>query len=250
MRGNVGRARRWPGLGLVAALAATSASAAPLDLSDATPRWVAVEFEVSPADRPAQLHTRFTRRLPARFEAGETPGEIRVQLKGHLVEKFLLPGERPLPGSFGDFTWIFDARTGHVRSAEVAGVLLREVGWGFARWKTEATIHVRMDTRAPVRFESIQLMGESVHRLCPGTRAVPCTVVEPRRFDPATGYVNAVGAITARSGALRVRSFSPLGEAVFSEIDTPFDSIWAHTREGNGQPDVAAPPRESPRLDR
>lgn len=240
MRGN----RGWPGLWLGAALAATAASAAPLDLSDETPRWVAVEFEVSPADRPAQLRTQFTPRLPARLEKDETPGAIRVQLEGRLVEEFLLPDERPAPGSFGAFTWIFDTRTGDVRSAEVAGVLRREVGWGFGRWTTEAAIRVHMDTRAPVSFESIHLLGESLHRLCPRPRAVRCTVVEPHRFDPVTGYVNAVGAITADSGAVRVRTFSPLGEAVFSEIDTSLDPIWAQARQGNGPPDVAAPPRD------
>ena len=51
-------------------------------------------------------------------------------------------------------------------------------------------------------------------------------MISPTRYDPLTGYVNAVGHVTARSGGITVHSFSPLGEAIFSEIDDPFDTIW------------------------
>ena len=47
-----------------------------------------------------------------------------------------------------------------------------------------------------------------------------------RTYDPITGYVNAVGAIGANSGPIRFESFSPLGEAIFSELDYPLDGSW------------------------
>jgi hypothetical protein len=98
-----------------------------------------------------------------------------------------------------------------------------------------------MDTRAPVGFETSRMMGEAYPRLCAEPDTARCTVVEPRPYDPATGYVNAVGRVTASSGGLRVHSFSPIGEALFSEISDPFDAIWTR-----GDPalraDVAAPP--------
>ena len=38
-----------------------SALAAPLDLLDATPRWVQVRFEISPPDAPGQLNEAWSR---------------------------------------------------------------------------------------------------------------------------------------------------------------------------------------------
>ena len=107
------------GLGLALALLATGAAAAPLDLSNRDPRWVAVAFEVSPADRPAQRRTRYTRPLRAWLEPGAGPDEIRVRIDGALVERHVLVDDSPAPGSFGAFTWVFDARTGHVLRAEL-----------------------------------------------------------------------------------------------------------------------------------
>ena len=94
-----------------------------------------------------------------------------------------------------------------------------------------------------VGFEPSRLMGEAYPRMCDGLDTSRCTVVEPARYDPASGYVNAVGRITARSGGLRVRSFCPLGEAIFSEIDDPFDGIWSQADPAlRADVDVAAPP--------
>ena len=38
--------------------------------------------------------------------------------------------------------------------------------------------------------------------------------------------MNAVGAIGANSGPIRFESFSPLGEAIFSELEYPLDGPW------------------------
>jgi len=40
-------------------------------------------------------------------------------------------------------------------------------------------------------------------------------------YDPATGYVNAVGEIVARWNGIETRAFSTLGEARFSETAPP-----------------------------
>jgi hypothetical protein len=50
--------------------------------------------------------------------------------------------------------------------------------------------------------------------------------VPARTYNPITGYVNAVGAIGVDSGPIRFESFSPLGEAIFSELEYPLDGPW------------------------
>lgn len=216
-------------------------SETPMDLGNREPRWVAVRFEVSPADRPGQIRGHFTPRFLARLEPAERDGEVRIVIDGAVAEEHLFPGQQPSPGSFSDFVWTFDTATGHVVSAKLSGVLLREIGWGFARWKTDAAFDVAMDTFAPVGFETSRMMGEAYPRLCEAPESERCTVVAPHRYDPTTGYVNAVGRVIARSAGLSVQSFSPIGEAVFSEITDPFDTIW--TQGGPSlRADVAAPP--------
>lgn len=238
------KAKRWRSVVLLVALAAVPATGEPLDLGDARPRWVGVAFEVSPADRPAQLRSRYSARLPARLEPTKTPGELRITIGGHLVEEFLLTDQQPAPGSFGDFTWVLDSTTGHVRSARLSGILQRKLRWGPASWKTDAQVEVRMDTLQPIGFEVTRLLGETYHRLCAKPDPTECTVVEPRPLDPRTGYVNAVGTVTARSGPLGLRSFSPLGEAVFTEIDDPFDTLWKRIGAKPLHAGVASPPAE------
>jgi hypothetical protein len=214
-----------------------------VNLQDPSPRWVAVRFEVSPADRPAQVRSYFTTRLPARLEPTDRPGEVRLTIDGRFIEQHLMVGEEPSPGSFSDFVWIFDSETGHVRTATFSGILLRELGWGFAAWKTDARVEVQMDTREAVGFEPSRFLGKSYPRLCATRDPSRCTIVEPQPYDPTTGYVNAVGRVTAHSGGLQVKSFSPLGEAIFSEIDDPFDSIWTRTVPAIHADVAASPPQ-------
>ena len=211
---------------LGAAALALPAAAEPMDLSNGTARWVTVRFEVSPEDRPGQMRARFSQRFMARLEAGELEGAVRVTVASAIIEKHLFIGQEPSPGSFSDFVWTFDAETGHVISARTRGVLLREIGWGFARWKTDAEVDVTMNTLTSVGFQQSRLMGTAYPQLCREPDLRRCTVISPTRYDPLTGYVNAVGHVTARSGGMTVHSFSPLGEAIFSEIDDPFDTIW------------------------
>ena len=230
------------GLGLACLLHSPTAGASSLDLSNPAPRWVAVAFEVSPPDQPARLRTRYTRQLPAQLEPGPLPGELQIRIAGDLMERFLLHGQAPVPGSFGDFIWIFDAGTGHVRSAELAGSVQREMAWGFLSWTAEADIEVRMSTHAPVAFRAAKVVGEAVYRICPQPAEPDCTLVAPATLDSQSGYVNAVGAIHADSGPLQLDSFSPLGEAIFMEIDGFSDANWASVYDSAIHTDVATPP--------
>ncbi len=192
--------------------------AEPMNLSDGTARWVSVRFEVSPPEHPAQTDTRYTGALPAWLEAGALPGQLKVTVKGELVERHLMTGQVPVEGSFSDFVWVFDSATGHVRSATVAGVLRQEVDMGLTRWTVETPIRVAMDTESPAGLRPpLRVFGRQVHRFCRPARSRSCREVRPRSYDPATGYVNATGSVQVESDLLRLRSFSPLGEAVFSE---------------------------------
>lgn len=231
-----------PVLGAAALSLALPAAADPMDLSNATARWVAVRFEVSPEDRPAQTRARFSGRVMARLEPGALEGTLEVTVPGPAVEEHLFIGQEPSPGSFSDFVWTFDRESGHVLSAHTMGVLLREIGWRFARWKTDAAVDVTMDTLTAVGFQESRLMGDPYPKLCREPDPQRCTIVSPARYDPVTGYVNAVGHVTARSAGMTVQSFSPLGEALFSEIDDPFDAIWTRVDAALHTGDAAPPP--------
>jgi hypothetical protein len=215
-------------------LAPAAALAQPMDLRDPSPRGVAVRFEISPADRPGELRGRFTPPIPARLEPGSQPGEVRVRIDGRFVEQYLLSDQQASAGSFSEFVWTFDGDTGEVRSATVSGVLLREIGFGLGT--TDTWIDVRLDTRRDVGFESRRFLGQTYHRLCREPEPERCTVVEARRYDPASGYVNAVGGLEARSGRLRIQSFAPFGEAIFSEAAVAYDPVAAGASLRNGMP--------------
>jgi len=212
---------------LAAALGPLQAIAKPMDLRDAKPRWVQVRFELSPPDQPGQTDTVYSPPFAAWLEPGERPGEVRITVDGRTVEQHLIPEQEPRPGSFSDFVWVFDAETGHVRSAQVSGAVRRQLRLGLANLKVTARIRVEMNTRSDAGFKKpAHLLGHRVHRFCAASDTGPCTLVPARSYDPNTGYVNAVGTIWANSGPFRFRSFSPLGEAIFSEIDDPLDGPW------------------------
>jgi hypothetical protein len=198
-----------------------------MDLRDPEPRWVQVRFELSPSDRPGQTDTVYSSPFAAWLEPGERPGEVSVTVDGRTVEEHLLLDQEPRPGSFSDFVWIFDAETGHVRSAKLSGAILQRLHLGLSSWQVTARIRIEMDTRSDAGFRKpASLMGQPVRRFCAAADSGKCTMVPARTYDPITGYVNAVGTIGADSGAIRIESFSPLGEAVFSEIDYPLDGSW------------------------
>lgn len=225
-------------------LLAGSSAAEPIDLSDARPRLVVVRFEISPADRPGQLDSVWSDPFIAWLEPAGEPELMRITVDGGVVESHLLKEHDAQPGTFSDFVWIFDAASGHVRSATVNGRLARRVRLGFASWTVDADIQVSMDTASPAGFERPQsLLGQKVRDYCEGGASETCTLVAPAPYDTATGYVRAVGSIAIDAPLANLRSFSPLGEARFQEV--PEDraeleglagwkesQVWAQTAGG------------------
>lgn len=208
------------GILLVAACATTAAHASePMDLRNPQPRWLSVRFENSPADRPAQLATRYTAELPAWFEPEEGSGRVRVTIAGPVVEAGRFARQRLRAGSFSDFVWIFEPSSGEVVSARLRGTLIRRLDFGVFGSDVDLPFEAEMATRAAVGFEPVRhTLGQLVFPFCERT-GDRCTLVAPVRYDSRTGYVNAVGSILARAMGSAARTFSPLGEAIFSERD-------------------------------
>jgi hypothetical protein len=210
------------------AACAQSAVAEAMDLHDPRPRWVSVQFERSPPAAPGSLDLQYTRAFPAWFEPRANGELATVIVDADIVERFLFRDETPQRESFSDFVWEFDVETGHVTSARFSGLLSRPVRWGFVRSSTEIEIRVEMSTVVPAGYRAAsRLFGNTLHRLCREPDDRECTLVDPRRLDRGTGYVNAVGALEAKSILSTVRTFSPLGEALFEEISD--ESLQAGT---------------------
>ena len=195
------------------------AEAEPMDLHDRRARWVSVQFERSPAETPGSLDRQYSRAFPAWFEPRANGERAKVIIDADVVERFLMRDETPLRESFSDFVWEFDVETGHVTSARLSGVVSRPIRWGFVRTSAEVEIRVDMSTVAPAGYrEASHLFGNRLHRLCREPDSEDCTLVTPLQLDRGTGYVNAVGALEAKSSVSTVRTFSPLGEALFEEL--------------------------------
>jgi hypothetical protein len=204
-------------VGLVGA-ASAAAGADPVDLRERRARPVQVSFEVSPPDRPGQLDHRYSERALAWLEPGPGDGEVTIRVAGRDMERVLAAYE-PVPGSFGDFVWIFDAGTGHVVSAQLAGAFLQHLSLGFLRTTVVADVAAQMTTLRSAGFlPPRSQLGHVIFEHC-AEAAADCSMVAPHAYDPATGYVNAVGSITASAiGGFGTQTFSPLGEAVFTEL--------------------------------
>jgi hypothetical protein len=208
---------RWTSL-LLWMPVATAVAADPLDLTDARPRGISVAFEVSPTERPDALDAIYSEPMQAWLEPDSVEGQLRVRVPGAAMER-LLADREPLPGSFSDYVWTFDARSGDVVAAGFQGRLHHPVALGFFATHVETEIDVRVGTRDAVGFRAPEMqLGQIVFDACvPG--AAGCTRVDPVPLDPQTGYVNAVGTIRARAlGRFGAVTFAPIGEAVFSEL--------------------------------
>lgn len=198
------------------------ATAGALDLLDPTPRDVVVSFEVSPRESPAQTNAEFSREFKASLEPGARPSEVRVVIPAKTVEEHLLGSQRPIPNSFSDFVWTFDVETGHVISAHLQGRVTPELDWGFMTTETEADIQVEMGTARIGGFKRPRrILGQLVFSYCTNTEDPGCHLVETAPFDRATGYVNAIGQVWVHSTIVDLWNFSPMGEAIFREVDRP-----------------------------
>ena len=191
----------------------------PMDLQDSRARWVSVRFERSPAESPGRLDGQYSQPLPAWFEPGPRGERARVIIDGDVVERTLFRDEAPVPNSFSDFVWEFNIETGHVTSARVSGAVARPVRWGLLSTTARVRVHVEMSTARVAGYRrASKLFGNTLYRLCREPDSESCTLVDPSEFDRKTGYVNAVGELRADSLVSRIRTFSPLGEAVFTEL--------------------------------
>ncbi len=187
-----------------------------------------MRFEVSPADRPGQIDAVYSDRIVARLEPGEHAGRVELTISGRAVEDQLLREHDPVPGSFSDFVWSFDTATGHVLSATVSGTLIRSLDLGLWTSQLEARVRFEMDTHRVAGFRPARrLLGQRVHRFCVPGKANGCHSVNASVYDPVTGHVNAVGHLDVETRLMQLRSFSSLGEAVFSELDPALDHRWA-----------------------
>lgn len=201
-------------------LLSQSAWAGPLDLQDPTPRWIEVRFEVSPASEPGRLNRRWSSIRVAHFEPSSVRSSVQIRIPSAEIEAHLATtGIQIVAGSFSDFVWILDSGSGHVVQAEMTG-RVRERFW-IGPIPTSATveIQVEMTTHAAAGFRpSGGVFGLRTHAFCsPPEHPPACVLVAPIRFDPISGYVNAVGSLVASVAIAKIRAFSPLGEVLFSE---------------------------------
>jgi hypothetical protein len=203
----------------IATHAAGARASEPMDLGDSRSRRVAVRFETSPSDQPGRLASLYTAAVPAWLEPDELPGQVRVTIAGDAVETRWFQNQRLRRGSFSDFVWIFDTASGEVISAHLRGTLVRSFDFGVFHADIETEIEAEMTTRARAGFEPGRVrLGQLVFPFCLRDSG-DCTIVAPVRYDRRTGYVNAVGALVGRAMGAAARSFSPLGEAIFSESE-------------------------------
>jgi len=227
----------------------TGAAAEPVDLLDATPRWVDVAFEVSPRDRPAQTDTIYTSKIPARFEASVKPGQVVVTIDRSHVEDILFGEADPVSGSFSDYVWVFDSASGEVVSASLAGTLTGELDWGFFRTRTRTHITSQLVThriggvKRPRRW-----LGQELFEYCEDRADDRCKLVAGRRYDTGTGYVYAVGPLEVGFAEVRLRTFSPLGEAIFSEREPMAAMIARSDASDDTLPATAAGSLAAPAL--
>ncbi len=193
-----------------------------MDLRDPRARWVEVEFEISPANRPYQLQSVYSERVRAWLEPTPQRDRVHVTIDATTIEEHLLSEQKPKRGSFSDFVWVFDVETGHVLSATVSGTVFRTLNWGIARSSIEARVAAEMGSARVAGFKPpLQMLGNVFHRFCSDPESKRCTLIEGQGYDFESGYVNAVGRLKVGSRIVSLRIFSPLGEAVFSELRDP-----------------------------
>ena len=211
----------WAMLATLGFAAATHAAS--VDLTDPTPRWILVRFEVSPPDQPGRLDSSWSAPRRAFIEPADSPDRIRIRIPSADVEEQLRStGTEVVPGSFSEFVWTLESGSGHVVAAELRGRVRERLSLGLIRTSIVVDIHVAMTTRDQAGFRSARgALGIETHEFCSPARPLEgCVLVEGRQLDPERGYVNAVGRLEAATPMVEVHAFSPLGEVRFSERAT------------------------------
>lgn len=205
---------------LLAFFAEAGAMAAPLDLQDTTPRWIEVQFEVSPEDQPGRLNAIWSVPRAAFLDSDPEGESIRIRIPAREIEAHLrTTGTETITGSFSDFVWTLDSRTGHVLSAVLTGRVRERFSLGLIQTSITVDLRIEMTTQSAAGFRPTKgIFGLRTHSFClPAPESSRCIAVAPIRFDPESGYVNAVGSVVAAAAVAKIQAFSPLGEARFSE---------------------------------
>jgi hypothetical protein len=209
-----------------------AASAEPLNLFDPRPREVRVSFENSPREFPARLNSSYSQDYRAYLSPGLSESEVRVVIPAHTVEAHLLGEQKVVRESFSDFVWTFDVATGHVISAHLTGRVRPKIDWGFITTEIQTDIEVDMGTARVGGFRRpLRVMGQLVFRYCSNLKDKSCQFVKSVALDRSTGYVNAIGQVRVRSMFVELWNFSPMGEAIFSELE-PIDEVFVETGAG------------------
>jgi hypothetical protein len=231
-----------PSLCVFMMFAALGVCAEPMRIDDPTPRRVVVEFEVSSSDHPDHLDGSYSPPHPAWLERDEHGNPV-VRIGAEVLEKTVFRARRPLPGSFSDWLWVFDERTGDVLSASFTGTFQHRLSFGLAATEIEAHVRAQMTTTESGGFTAPVLhWGRRLRRFCDASEGGGCTIMKPTRYDAARGYVNAVGSLEIESSFTRFETYSALGEARFSEVEgyAPLERQapqWvAAVDEGEGAP--------------
>jgi hypothetical protein len=205
---------------LACVLFAQGAIGEPLDLQDKTSRWIEVRFEVSPSDEPGRLDNRWSSVRAAYLESDSDSSIVRIRIPTAEIEAHLgTTGTEAVPGSFSDFVWTLDSNSGHVLAAELTGRVRERFSFGLIRTSALVEIRVEMTTHDVGGFLPDEgFFGLRTNAYCsPAPESSGCIAVFPVRFDPDSGYVNAVGTVVAATGVAKIRAFSPLGEVRFHE---------------------------------
>lgn len=230
-RDRTGSGRFWRAtrkLALLLTLCVGTAAAEPLDLSDRRPRWVEVRFEISPDDTPGALDRVWSAPQRAWLTPRADFEEVRIRIPGPAVEAHLRStGRDPIEGSFTDFLWRLDPRSGHVREAQVVGRVRETLRVGPMRIAAAIQISTDVTTERGGGYRYARgVLGIPTHPFCrPALGAADCVSVPPVRFDRDRGYVNAVGFVRARHALTEIETFSPLGEVEFREIRSGTETI-------------------------
>ena len=196
------------------------ARADPMRLADPTPRWVVVQFEDSPSERPDLLDRVYTKPFAGWLERNEQ-GQVVVRVGGDVLEQNLFRENNPVPGSFSDYVWVFDPDTGEVLSASFSGTFAYVIDWGFTTSQIRARVRARMETTGTGGYRGAEnLWGRALYPFCEDVGSARCTAVPARPYDGERGYVNAVGYLAIDSPLTQFSTYSAVGEARFSEIDS------------------------------
>ncbi len=209
-----GLSRALAALPILLALSSGPTRAETVDLHDPTPRWIEARFVQS---LPGEVAT-YSAPVHGWLEPGPDREQVTLRVPAHLVETVLFADEGAVPGSFQDFVWIFERRTGHVAEAGLSGILRRPWSFGWMRSSVEVDLTIRLSTLRAGGYRAPRgLAGRRVSEFCRGSEA-GCTPVEPRAYDPDGGSVAAVGHADASYGAIGWSSFASIGRALLREL--------------------------------